>query len=176
MDGKTSVVIKRLIALGIGVASLALIFDLLPDRWVTGVLVFVVGWMTCMWWVTIIGQIVWPRPTALRKQLRIRAIGQGRFTIRGSFGAVVVGLVFLVAARFTEHSVFWSIAAGCAALAAAMLFFSGRAILRDPDRAPILPDLTPADLDRAAARNNRALPALIFLQVLWAASWLPLTT
>jgi len=174
--GRTSVAIKLISTAVIGAASLALLFDLVSDDWVTRVLVFVVGWMTCMWWATIIGHVAWPRATARRRQLRIRAIGQGRFMICGSFAALVAVLVFLVAARFTEHSAFWSIAAACMACAAAILFITGRAIHRDPDRAPILPELTPVDLDQAAARSSRSLPFFVFFQFLWAASWLPLIT
>lgn len=160
--------------LAVGALALGLLLDLLPQPWRIDALRLLVGYVTFRWLAQIVAQIAWPRAMARRKQLRVRSVGQGHYLVQGSLGSVVGALVFTVAARFTEFTAFWTIAACCVLSGGVISWFQGRAILRDPNRAPVLSDLTPEDLDRAAARTSRVLPFLVVLLLAWAASWWPL--
>ena len=160
--------------LAVGAMALCLLLGLLPQPWRTDALRVFVAYETLLWWAWTVALIGWPRSMARRKQSRVRSVGQGRDWVQSSIAGVVGAMVFFVAARFTEFTAFWTIVACGMLICSGSFWFDGRAILRDPSRAPVLPELTTRDLDLAAAKSSRVLPILVGLQLAWAASWWPL--
>lgn len=158
----------------LGLAALLLACGLVAGEWLVVALRIFAGYVFVRFSVGLMGALFWPRAVERRRRQRLRRDGREPEAIQCA-RTIVWALLCLVAARYTEFTTFWLVAAvawGAVLLVEALAWLSP---MGHRHRDAPAPADDPESLDLAAQASRRMAPFLATPLVAWVISWWYLT-